>query len=231
MLIGAAVQVAAGAGLSVICGPFLLLWVGPAVGVPILLSLNLLISVVSTVCDGRSVRWTDAILAAGATLVGCGFAAAVPDLSEVALKLITACVLVAVALPRPPNPNRPPSTSSATIGISLASLITGALTVWTATPGPITPVALARAGRSGADIRQTMQPISIVGYGAALAWVGLPSARIVSESPFLPLIVTTLIGIAAGYAIRPRINTERVTALIRVVAAAAALLLIVSVMR
>ena len=48
VLAGAAVQVAVGAGLSVICGPFLLLWFGTAVGVPTLLCLNLLVSVVAT---------------------------------------------------------------------------------------------------------------------------------------------------------------------------------------
>lgn len=231
VLIGSAVQVAAGTGLSVICGPFLMLWIGPAAGVPILLSLNLLVSAVATACDSRTIQWPDAFLAAGATFAGCVFASLIPGLSDSALKLITACVLLIVALPRPPSPDKPLSTASATAGITLAGLITGALTVWTATPGPITPAALTRAGRSGSDIRRTMQPISVVGYGGALAWVGLPVARSVSEGPFLLLIATTLVGIGAGYAIRPRTNPEQATLLIRIVAAAAAVLLIASVLR
>lgn len=231
VLIGSAVQVAVGAGLSVICGPFLMLWLGPTTGLPILLSLNLLISAVATGCDSRNVRWSDAVLAGGATLAGCVFASVVPGLSDGVLKLVTACVLVVVALPRPPRPDKPPSTSSATAGITLAGLVTGILTVWTATPGPITPVALARAGRSGLDIRRTMQPISLVGYGAALAWVGLPATRSVSDGHFLALLLTTLVGLGAGYAIRPRIDAGRVTLLIRIVAAAAAVLLVASVLR
>lgn len=229
-LIGSALQVAVGTGLSVISGPTLMLWLGPAAGVPILLSLNLLISIVAAVCDSRKVRWPDAILAAGATFVGCVFASVIPGLSDAVSKLITACVLVVVALPRPSKPDKPSSASSATAGITLASLATGALTVWTATPGPITPLALARAGRSGSDIRRTMQPISVVGYGTALAWVGLPAARTISEGPLLPLTIATLMGIWAGYAVRPWINAERVTVLIRIVAAAAAVLLIASVL-
>lgn len=231
VLIGSAVQVAVGAGLSVICGFSLMLWLGPAVAVPILLCLNLLVSVVATGCDSRSIRWPDAVLAATATIAGCLFAAVMPALPDAVLRLVTAGVLIIVALPRPSAPTRLSNPASAAMKITLASLVTGALTVWTATPGPIMPVAFARAGRSGIDIRRTMQPISMVGYGAALAWVGPSAADAIGDGPFLLLVAATLAGIAAGYALRPRISADRVTLLIRVVAAAAAALLIVSVLR
>lgn len=231
VLTGSAVQVAVGSGLSVICGPFLMLWLGTATGVSILLSLNLLISVVATVFDGTSVRWTDAVLAAGATLAGCGLASMVPGLSEEVLKLITAGVLVIVALVRPPMPGKPFSTASAKAGVTLAGLVTGALTVWTATPGPITPIALAHAGRSGADIRRTMQPISVVGYGAALALTEIPTEASFTETPFLSLMGATLFGVSLGFVVRPWIDAERVILLVRIIAAAAAILLIASVLR
>ena len=173
-LAGAAIQVAVGAGLSVVCGPFLLLWLGSAVGVPTLLCLNLLVSVVATACGIVGVRWGDFALASIATLAGCIAASALPSFPEPVLKGMTACILIAAALPSPPIPESPPSTASVRAGVSLAGFVTGALTVWTATPGPITPVALARAGRSGSDIRRAMQPISVAGYGAALAWAGAP---------------------------------------------------------
>src|SRR5208337_3644907 len=136
VLAGAAVQVAIGAGLSVICGPFLLLWFGAAVGVPVLLCLNLLVSVVATACGGAGARWSDVALASSATLAGCAAASVLPSLPDSVLKGMTACVLVAIALPRPPAPGTLPSTASVRAGASLAGLVTGALTVWTATPGP-----------------------------------------------------------------------------------------------
>lgn len=228
---GAAVQVAVGAGLSVVCGSFLLLWLGVAVGVPTLLCLNLLVSVVATAFGGTGVRWGDVILASGATLAGCGVASVLPALPEAVLKGMTACVLVAVALPRAPVPGVLPSESSARAGITLAALVTGALTVWTATPGPITPVAMARGGRSGADIQRTMQPVSVVGYGAALAWGGTPRVGIVGEGVFAGLIAATLMGTGAGFFLRPRIDPARVVLLIRMVAGAAAVLLGLSLFR
>jgi hypothetical protein len=63
VLVGAAIQVAVSAGLSVVCGSFLILWLGAAIGVPILLCLNLLASVVATAFGGTSVRWGDVVLA------------------------------------------------------------------------------------------------------------------------------------------------------------------------
>jgi hypothetical protein len=228
---GAALQVAVGAGLSVVCGFFILLWLGTAIGVPTLLCLNLLVSVVATVCGWKGVRWEDVALASGATLVGCIVGSIIPSLPEGVLKGITACVLVAIALQRPRLPGVSPSAASARAGIGLAGLITGALTVWTATPGPITPVALARGGRSGSEIRRTMQPVSVVGYGAALAWIGGPPIGAFGTGVFTWLIVATLLGTGLGFLLRPRIDPARVVTLIRIVASAAASLLFASLLR
>lgn len=229
--VGAAVQVAVGAGLSVVCGPVMLLWLGPAVGVPVLLCLNLIVSAVATAFGPGGVRWDDAVLASLATLAGCVVASALPALPEGLLKGLTAAVLVLVALPRPPVPGAAPSAASVRGGIGLAGLLTGLLTVWTATPGPITPMALARGGRSGSEIRRTMQPIGVVGYGAALAWVGLPSHGGLEPGAFAWLIGATLLGTGVGFDLRRRIGPARVVLVVRIVAAAAAALLILSLFR
>jgi uncharacterized protein len=230
VLVGAAVQVAIGAGLSVICGSFLLLWVGADGGVPILLCLNLVVSVVATACGAMGVRWGDVILASTATLAGCFCASLLPSLPAGVVKGMTTCVLIVIALPRSPAPGIRPSSASIHIGVALAGLTTGALTVWTATPGPITPVALARSGRSGDEIRRTMQPISVVGYGAALAWVGAPSFGTASIGTFWGLVGATLLGTGLGFQWRSSIDPARVVLLIRVVAATAALLLLSSLL-
>ena len=228
---GAAIQVAVGAGLSVICGAVLMLWLGPGAGVPVLLCLNLLLSVVATGLGGVRLRWGDVVLASGSTVAGCLLAAAVPGLSERVLKAMTAGVLVAIAAPRPRVAGLAPSGVAGAAGVSLAGLLTGALTVWTATPGPITPVTLAWAGRSGADIRRAMQPIGVVGYGAALAWVGGPPVGVVGIPVLGGLAAATLLGTGLGFIVRRRIDPVRAVVLVRIVAAAAALLLVASLLQ
>ena len=226
--VGAAIQVTVGAGLSVVCGFFLLLWLGAEAGVRTLLCLNLLVSIVATIGGRAGVRWNDVVLASGATLAGCVIASVLPSLPDPVLKGLTACILIVVALPRSHTSGSSPSEQFARAGITLASFVTGALTVWTGTPGPITPVAMARGGRSGAEIRSTMQPVSVVGYGAALAWGGLPRVETIGPGLSFGLIVATLVGTGVGFVLRPRINPSRVVPLIRTVAVAAACLLLLS---
>ncbi len=228
---GAAIQVAVGAGLSVVCGFSLLLWLGAAISVPTLLCLNLLVSVVATAAGGVGLRWSDVVLVSSATLAGCVVASVLPSLPEPVLKGLTACILVVVALPRFSASGGLPSELSAKAGITLAGFVTGALTVWTATPGPITPVAMARGGRSGAEIRRTMQPVSIVGYGTALAWGGLSKVGTIGPEVFFGLVAATMVGTGAGFVLRPKVNPDRVVLLIRVVAVVAACLLLLSLFR
>lgn len=113
--------------------------------------------------------------------------------------------------------------------LALAGALAGALTVWTATPGPIAAVALARTGRPGSAIPPTMQPISIVGYGTAFAFSGPSLAGAAGAGMLAGLSIATLLGTAAGFLLRPRIRPNRVVAAIRLIAAIAAALLIAAV--
>ncbi len=231
VILGAAVQVAVGAGLSVVSGAFVMLWLGPVVGVPVLLCLNLVVSVVATCFGGWRLRWGDVALASAATLAGCLAASAAPVLPDRVLKAMTAGVLVAIALPRPRVAGLAPSRIVGDSGVALAGLVTGALTVWTATPGPITPVTLAWAGRSGVEIRRAMQPIGVLAYAAALAWAGGPPVRVVGAGVLGGLVAATLAGIGLGFVLRQRLDAARVVVLVRVVAGVAAGLLMISVLR
>lgn len=76
-----------------------------------------------------------------------------------------------------------------------------------------------------------MQPVSVVGYGAALAWSGTPSIGTIGAGIFAGLIAAALMGTGAGFYLRPRINPVRVVLLIRVVAGCAAALLLLSLLR
>jgi len=201
VLLGAAVQVAVGAGLSVVCGTFLLLTLGPSLAVSVLLVLNLLVSVAATAVAPRLVLWRDAALVSLAALLGSVTAEALPPLPGFMLKPITACVLIFIALRRP--------TSGKGLGtrlllpVGLGGFVSGVLTVWTATPGPVVPVALTHAGRTGDEIRRTMQPISIIGYGLGIACVSRSDMAGALRWSGLPLLsVGALAGSAAGLYLR-----------------------------
>ncbi|QDJ11722.1 Hypothetical protein HVPorG_03101 (plasmid) [Roseomonas mucosa] len=225
---GAAIQVAVGAGLSIVCGAALFLWLGTAVGVPVLLLLNLLVSLVATALGGVRLRWGDVALSSGSILLGCAAAAVLPSIPEAALKGITAAVLLLAALPRPTAPVTVPGSDKGWAGIAGAGIVTGMLTLWTASPGPVTPVALARAGRSGDEVRRVMQPVSCVGYGVALAVAGLPTTSATGAGILWSLITACLAGAGCGFMLRPRIEPGRVVKLIRLIAVAAAALLLLS---
>ena len=223
---GAAIQVAVGAGLSIVCGAALFLWLGTAVGIPGLLLLNLLVSLVATALGGVRLRWGDVALSSGSILLGCAAAAVLPSIPEAALKGITAAVLLLAALPRPTAPVT--GFDKGWAGIAGAGIVTGMLTLWTASPGPVTPVALARAGRSGDEVRRVMQPVSCVGYGVALAVAGLPTTSATGAGILWSLITACLAGAGCGFMLRPRIEPGRVVKLIRLIAVAAAALLLLS---
>ena len=223
---GAAIQVAVGAGLSIVCGAALFLWLGTAVGIPVRLLLNLLVSLVATALGGVRLRWGDVALSSGSILLGCAAAAVLPSIPEAALKGITAAVLLLAALPRPTAPVT--GFDKGWAGIAGAGIVTGMLTLWTASPGPVTPVALARAGRSGDEVRRVMQPVSCVGYGVALAVAGLPTTSATGAGILWSLITACLAGAGCGFMLRPRIEPGRVVKLIRLIAVAAAALLLLS---
>ena len=223
---GAAIQVAVGAGLSIVCGAALFLWLGTAVGIPVLLLLNLLVSLVATALGGVRLRWGDVALSSGSILLGCAAAAVLPSIPEAALKGITAAVLLLAALPRPTAPVT--GFDKGWAGIAGAGIVTGMLTLWTASPGPVTPVALARAGRSGDEVRRVMQPVSCVGYGVALAVAGLPTTSATGAGILWSLITACLAGAGCGFMLRPRTEPGRVVKLIRLIAVAAAALLLLS---
>ena len=231
VLAGAAVQVVVGAGLSVVCGAFLMLMLGPPLAVPMLLVLNLLLSIAATAKGLARVRWRDVAAISAAAVLGSAVAGSLPPLPDRPLKAATAAVLAAAALrrPRPSGPAAPGSSSLAVpVGAGIAS---GLLTVWTATPGPVVPIALSRAGRDGDQIRRAMQPISIVGYGIGIVWLGLaPTSTAIRHPAFAPLLAATLAGTALGFRLRHHVDAERVTLLVRLTAGLAAAALVASLM-
>jgi hypothetical protein len=75
-----------------------------------------------------------------------------------------------------------------------------------------------------------MQPISTLGYGLALAWAGLPPSGAFGTGAFAWLVGAVTAGVGLGFLLRRAIATARVVLLVRVVAAVAASLLVVSLL-
>ena len=226
VLLGAAVQVAVGAGLSVVCGTFLLLALGAPLAVPVLLVLNLLVSIAATAAAPRNVRWRDVAVVSLAALAGSATAGLLPALPGAALKPVLAAVLLAVALRRPPPPRFEGAAGSSLL-IGGGGFLSGLLTVWTATPGPVVPAMLSHAGRPGDAVRRTMQPISIVGYALGLAFIGPPALAAAVRWPGLPLLAAAaLAGSMLGLRLRSVVSPAAVVAGVRGTAGIAALVLL-----
>jgi len=227
--LGAGVQVFVGAGLSIVCGPALILASGTAVGVPTLLALNLLVSVVALAGGVAQVRWADVALAGAATLCGCAVALAAPRLPDAVVKLTIAGVLLFVALRRPPAAvfTRPVPIPWS---LGAASLVSGVLTVWTATPSPLVPAALLRGGRTGGQIRQTMQPISVLAFAAALLFLDGQAVAWPGVEIFAVLGAAAILGSLGGFWARRRFDPGLVRSLLRLVAGVAAIVLAASVL-
>ena len=228
MFAGALVQVTTGAGLSVVCGACLIVVLGVHAAVPLLLLLNLLVSVVATAGGARAVAWRDVGLVALASTLGSAVAVPMlPYISADALKLVTAAVLLLIALRRPSRGGTAGWRGTWLVGI--AGLASGMLTAWTATPGPVVPIGMAYAGRGGETIRRAMQPISIWGYGCALALLGAPPTLHALALPeMVPFGLATLAGSLLGLPARHLVPADRVAPAVRVIAALAAVTLIAS---
>lgn len=226
--LGAGVQVFVGAGLSIVCGPALILALGTATGVPTLLCLNLLVSMVALAGGLSQVRWADVALAGATTLAGCAVGLASPRLPDAVVKLTIAAVLIFVALRRPPaeGVDRPVPIPWS---LGAASLVSGLLTVWTATPSPLVPAALLRGGRTGGQIRQTMQPISVLAFGAALLFLDTRAVAWPGAEAIALLGVAAILGSLGGFRARRRFDPGLVRSLLRLVAGVAAIVLAASV--
>ena len=224
--LGAAIQVAVGAGLSVVCGAFLLLTLGPTLAVSVLLILNLLVSLVATAAAPRLILWRDVAIVSVAALSGSLAAKAMPAVPGSMIKPITACMLIVIAFRRPSS-GKGDRVTGTLASVGFGGFISGLLTVWTATPGPIVPVTLSQAGRTGDEIRRTMQPISIVGYGIGIACVSISNTTGALQWAGLPLLSAgVLAGCAVGLCVRRFVRSSLVVVIVRSIALFAAVTLL-----
>ena len=215
-LAGALIQVAVGVGFSIVCGPLLVFAAGAKAAVPVLLTLNLVVSLIGLWGFRRETGTAVIGQSVFGGLIGIVIGTVTfPALSDTFVTVVMALVLLGGAIPG----WMPPGHADWRTVVGIGS-ISGIATAWTATPGPVMALGLILAGYQGPAIRQLVQPIALVCYGAALGLLGCTNwAAVASSQQILPLLAATIIGSMLGLAVGPRLPSQVITPTIRVFAA------------
>jgi uncharacterized membrane protein YfcA len=221
--LGGAMQVGIGIGFSVIVGPLLFLGVGASTAVPLLLLLNVVVSLVAVPGSVGRADWRlmgKAVLGTVAGIIaGIGV---YPYLSEAALFGIAGGLLVLGAL----STLLPVSPAGGRAFVPIAGL-SGLATVWAATPGPLMALGLILAGQPPQAVRKLVQPVALVGYAVALALHGTTGwARIGAEARLVPLLAAAVAGSFAGRLLGPVLPRGIIASGIRAVSLLAGLVLL-----
>jgi len=198
--LGGLLQVSIGIGFSVIVGPLLFLSIGTESAVPLLLLLNVVVSIIAvpgtvSVADRRPVT-----TAALACVVGIVAGIAVYSLlSEAAVLAIAGGLLVVGALI-----TFLPITHAGKRAFVPVSVLSGLATVWAATPGPLMALGLILADYPPAKIRKLVQPIALIGYSVALLLHGGTGwGHITGEPNLVAYLIAAVIGSLVGRILGP----------------------------
>jgi len=221
--LGGLLQVGIGIGFSVIVGPLLFLTIGAARAVPLLLLLNVVVSLIATpgtvgVQDRRPV-----IRLALACIVGIAVGMVIyPYLSETVVLVIAGTMLVVGALVA----FLPASKTGKRMILPISGL-SGLATVWAATPGPLMALGLIMADYPAAKVRKLVQPIALIGYSVALLLHGPAGWAYVADQPMLPLYVAAAVaGSLLGRVLGPYLPKVVISGGIRAVSLIAGMVLI-----
>jgi uncharacterized protein len=217
---GALIQVAVGIGFSVIVAPAFIVAVGAKSAVPILLVMNLAVSIIALAGTRRD-DWDGLRKALPAVTVGLVLGALVlPRLSSSSIGLLVGVLLIVGAVPF-----RPAKLSDALA--TGAPVLAGLATVLTATPGPLTALGFIWRGLPANKIRSAVQPFAAICYATALAFHGsaaLAAAHTIIEMP--TIAVALVAGCIAGLIVSPWLPAAVIIPSIRMLAAAAGVFLI-----
>jgi uncharacterized protein len=220
---GGLVQVGVGIGFSIVVGPMLVLALGAKATVPLLLLLNLVVSVVAVLGFRRADAGAAFVVTLLASLAGIALGTALfPYLSEILVTVAMAVLLLsgaAVASVRPRKSGAPL--------VAGAGLLAGAATAWTATPGPVMALGLVMSGYSGEVVRRLVQPVALITYGVAFAAAGPSTWAAVAGMALTPaLVMGAIAGSAVGLAIGPRLPAALLILAIRALAVIAGCVLL-----
>lgn len=217
---GAMLQVGIGIGFSIIVGPLMFVQIGTQAAVPLLLLLNVVVSVIAVPGTVRRTDWPVIKPAALACVLGIVAGIAIyPLFSEAMILAIAGGLLLIGAF----STLLPASSAAKRAFLPICGL-SGLATVWAATPGPLMALGLILSDYPAAAVRKLVQPIALIGYSAALA---LHAVGGFDSHPMLPaFLAATVVGSLAGRWIGPNLPRQVITLGIRGISMLAGLVLI-----
>ncbi len=221
--LGGLLQVGIGIGFSIIAGPLLFLAFGAQAAVPLLLLLNVVVSLVG-VPGTLGLRDRAAVGKAAAACVA-GIAVGIviyPNLGEPAVLTIAGGLLVVGAL----IAMLPPINAGAH-AIHPVSGLSGLATVWAATPGPLMALGLMLAGHPAGRVRKLVQPIALIGYCVALLLHG-PSGwgHLINQPNLAGFLSATVAGSLLGRLLGPSLPGAVISNGIRAISLISGIILI-----
>lgn len=218
--LGAMLQVGIGIGFSIIVGPLMFVQIGTHAAVPLLLLLNVVVSVIAVPGTVRPMDWPVVKSAAIACVLGILAGIAIyPLFSEAMVLAIAGGLLVIGAV----STVLPASTAGKRAFLPICGL-SGLATVWAATPGPLMALGLILSDYPAAIVRKLVQPIALIGYSVAFFLHAIGGFEM---HPLLPVfLVATVVGSLAGRWIGPSLPRQIITSGIRGVSMLAGLVLI-----
>jgi uncharacterized protein len=219
--VGALVQTTIGVGFSLFVAPILMSTMGAKAAVPVLLALNIAISLIGVLASRRGDLRDVARPLLGAALGVLAGSLVFPFLSERVVLGLTGGVLIMGTAARPSVP-----ASIDARRIWIAGGLAGLATAWTATPGPVAALGLSRAGVGGDRLRRMLQPFAMASYAMALALTGPEGWRQAGAVDPLILIATSC-GAVGGMLVGRRLPSWLILPVIRVLALAAGVVLLV----
>jgi uncharacterized membrane protein YfcA len=193
--LGGLLQVGIGIGFSVIVGPILFLSIGTESAVPLLLLLNVVVSIIAV--PGTVERTDRRPVAKAALACTAGIVVGImiyPYMSEAAVLAIAGGLLLIGAL----STFLPASAAGKRAFLPISGL-SGLATVWAATPGPLMALGLILADYPATKIRKLVQPVALIGYSIALVLHGFDGWSHISDQPQVPIyLAAAVLGSVAG---------------------------------
>jgi uncharacterized protein len=232
LLCAAAAQVALGIGFSIIAAPILFAVLDAQRVVPLLLALNLLVSIIGVIGGVFANRnrlplstLPAAVAIGGVTLLGVALGTwTYGFLSQTMVLGFTGAAILLGSFP-PTWLGGVVRAGSAANGASAG--LAGLVTAWTASPGPVLAIGLIMSGVPGDRLASTIQPLALVSYAAAFALLGSSGWQHVFANQDLPtMTLWTVLGGILGLILQTRLPSSSVIPSLRIMAAVAGALLI-----
>lgn len=218
--LGAMLQVGIGIGFSIIVGPLMFVQIGTHAAVPLLLLLNVVVSVVAVPGTVRPTDWPVVKPAAIVCVIGILAGIVIyPLFSEAMVLTIAGGLLVIGAI----STILPPSNAGKRAFLPICGL-SGLATVWAATPGPLMALGLMLSDYPAEIVRKLVQPIALIGYSFAFVLHAFGGFEL--HPMTLTFLVATVLGSLAGRWIGPHLPRQIITSGIRGVSMLAGLVLI-----